>query len=276
MVDGALASTRATRQRLRDLPSRVISYLLSAAGLFAELGYCQVWARLTAGLYGIPVATPSSSALTQARRRVGAAPLAAVFRLLAGPAAGAARWRKTAGLRQRQHHLVRPGQPCRPDPVPLPGRRQRPGRTSHAAADGRGGLRHPRTVIDIAFGSWRVGETSMAPRLLGRLRPGMLMLADRNFAVADVITRSASTGADPPIRAKNSRVLPAITRLPDGSWLCRVGGVETRVIDAEITATLGGRTQHTDRSSHSPTTAATPAARLWPAVTSAGRSRQRS
>ena len=92
-VDDALASTRTTQQRLRELPSRVVVYLLIAAGLFAELGYCQVWARLVAGLDGIPVAAPSSSALAQARRRVGPAPLAAVFRLLAGPAAGAARWR---------------------------------------------------------------------------------------------------------------------------------------------------------------------------------------
>lgn len=36
---------------------------------------------------------PSSSALAQARRRVGVAPLKALFELLAGPPAGAVRWR---------------------------------------------------------------------------------------------------------------------------------------------------------------------------------------
>jgi hypothetical protein len=79
--------------RVRDLPSRVVVYLLLAAGLFAECGYRQVWARLTTGLDGLAVAAPTSSALAQARRRIGVKPLAALFTLIAGPAAAAERWR---------------------------------------------------------------------------------------------------------------------------------------------------------------------------------------
>lgn len=244
MVDDALASTRTTQQRLRALPSRVVVYLLIAAGLFAELGYCQVWARLVAGLDGIAVAAPSSSALAQARRRVGTAPLAAVFRLLAGPASGAARWRALLVCAIDSTTLFVPDSPANLTRFPYQGGGNGPSgypmlRLMAVVACGT------RTIMDTAFGSWRVGETSMAPRLFGCLRPGMLLLADRNFAVADLITRICSTGADLLIRAKNGRVLPAITRLPDGSWLSRLGGVEVRVIDAEITATLGGRKQHT-------------------------------
>ncbi|MGH3966524.1 MAG: transposase domain-containing protein, partial [Pseudonocardiaceae bacterium] len=43
MVDAALAETGKTQARVRDLPSRVVVYLLLAAGLFAEIGYGQVW-----------------------------------------------------------------------------------------------------------------------------------------------------------------------------------------------------------------------------------------
>ena len=93
LVDEVLTQTKSTQARVRDLPSRVVVYLLLAAGLFAEAGYQQVWARLVAGLDGVPVAMPTSSALAQARRRVGAGPLAALFGLLAGPAAGSVRWR---------------------------------------------------------------------------------------------------------------------------------------------------------------------------------------
>ena len=93
MVDEVLAETGAVQTRVRDLPSRVVVYLLLAAGLFAECGYRQVWARMTTGLEGLTVAAPTSSALTQARRRIGVRPLAALFALLAGPAAGAERWR---------------------------------------------------------------------------------------------------------------------------------------------------------------------------------------
>lgn len=86
MVDAALAQTGRVQARLRDLPARVVVYLLVAGCLFAELGYVQVWQRLTAGLEGLPVATPTASALTHARRRLGPAPLRALFALLRGPA----------------------------------------------------------------------------------------------------------------------------------------------------------------------------------------------
>lgn len=246
LVDEVLVSTGRVQERVRDLPSRVVVYLLLAAGLFAELGYRQVWARLTAGLDGLSVAKPSSSALSQARRRLGIGPLRALFTVVAGPAAGAARWR---GL------LV-----CAIDGTSMfvpdsPANLARYGRQTGT----HGGSGYPmlrlvavvacgtRTILDAVFAPLRVGEISMAPSLLGCLRPGMLLLADRNFAVADLIGRINATGAQLLIRCKNGRKLPAISRLSDGSWLTVVGGVRVRVIDAEITATLGGRKQHTGR-----------------------------
>jgi len=85
MVDAVLAQTRAVQSRVRVLPARVVVYLVLAGCLFAELGYRQVWHRLVAGLDGL--ACPSAAALTQAWRRLGAAPLRALFDLLRGPAA---------------------------------------------------------------------------------------------------------------------------------------------------------------------------------------------
>jgi hypothetical protein len=95
MVDAALVATGRTQSRLRDLPARVVVYLLVAGCLFAEQGYVQVWQRLCAGLDGLPVATPTASALTQARRRLGPAPLWALFALVCGPAPSTA----TGGVR---------------------------------------------------------------------------------------------------------------------------------------------------------------------------------
>ena len=75
-------------------PARVVIYLLLAGCLLANLGYEQVWARLSTGLKGIEgleVARPSGSALRRARRRLTAAPLRAIFDLLRGrrpPASG--------------------------------------------------------------------------------------------------------------------------------------------------------------------------------------------
>jgi hypothetical protein len=88
MVDAALAETCAVQQRVRLLPSRVVVYLLLAAGLFSEIGWSQVWTRLCTGLTGLRVATPSPSALAAARVRVGIAPLRALFDLLRGAETG--------------------------------------------------------------------------------------------------------------------------------------------------------------------------------------------
>ena len=86
MAGHALAATGTTQARIRVLPSRVVVYLLLAVCLFAELGYRQVWHKLTAGLGQLPVASPGGNALWQARARLGAAPLRWLFDLLRGPA----------------------------------------------------------------------------------------------------------------------------------------------------------------------------------------------
>ena len=65
----------------------------------------------------------------------------------------------------------------------------------------------------------------------------MLLLADRNFAAADLTGRIAATGAHLLVRCKTSRKLPVVGRLHDGSWLSVLGGLPVRVIDAEITIT---------------------------------------
>jgi hypothetical protein len=97
MVDEVLAATGRGQRRLRLLPARVVVYLVLAGCLFAELGYPQVWQQLTAGLAGLALVEPTSSALRQARQRLGPAPLRALFDLLRGPAATTAtqavRWR---------------------------------------------------------------------------------------------------------------------------------------------------------------------------------------
>jgi hypothetical protein len=245
MVDDILQATGAVQARVRDLPSRVVVYVLLAAGLFAECGYRQVWARLTTGLDGLAVAAPTSSALAQARRRLGVKPLAALFALIAGPAAAAQRWR---GLLLVAIDATTMSVPDSPANLSVYGRQS----GSH------GGSGYPllrlvavvtcgsRTVIDAVFGPISTGELSYAPRLLRCLQPGMLLLADRNFAVKDLAEQIHATGADLLIRCKTSRHLPAMRRYRDGSFLARLGAVTVRVIDAEITVTTtGGKPHHT-------------------------------
>src|SRR5579859_3564046 len=112
LVDDLLVQTGTVQRRLRDLPSRAGVYFVLALGLFPGLGYARVWAKLTAGLAGLAglaVAAPSEKALRDLRRRLGPAPLKALFEVLAGPLAwpyapgcgsgGCARWRLTGAAR---------------------------------------------------------------------------------------------------------------------------------------------------------------------------------
>jgi hypothetical protein len=240
MVDDALARTGRLQRRVRVLPARVVVYLLLAGGLFAELGYDQVWRRLTAGLHGVGVLTPSASALCQARQRLGSAPVRALFDLLRGPAATTA----TAHVFWRGRLL------CAIDGTTM----SVPDSPANLARYVRhrgihGGSGYPmmrlsalvacgtRSVIDAVFGPTSTGEIAHAHRLTDSLRAGMLLLADRNFAAADLVTALAATGADLLIRCKTSRRLPVIARCRDGSYLSLLGGVRVRVIDAEISIT---------------------------------------
>ena len=240
MVDTVLAQTGCVQRRVRDLPSRVVVYVLLAGCLFAELGYRQVWQRLVTGLEGLPVADPSTAALTKARVRVGPQPLRALFDLLRGPAAsmaGPVRWRgllvcaidgTTVFAADSAANLVRYS-------------KQRGGRT--------GGSSYPmlrlvtvmacgtRSVMDAAFGPITSGETTYAKDLLARLPAGVLLLADRNFAAGHLLKIVTDRRSHLLVRARTGRggpKLPALQRFPDGSYRSVFGGRPVRVIDAEI------------------------------------------
>jgi len=87
LVDDVLERTRTVQRRLRDLPSRTGVYFLLALGMFPRLGYTRVWGKLTAGLAGMSVPCPSEKALRDLRRRLGPAPMKALFEVVAGPLA---------------------------------------------------------------------------------------------------------------------------------------------------------------------------------------------
>jgi hypothetical protein len=243
LVDAALQSARAVQTRVRDLPSRVVVYLLLAGCLFTEVGYGRVWAKLTSGLVGMPVAAPGSSAMSQARRRIGPAPLRELFGLLAGPGSGVARWR---GL------LV-----CAIDGTSMFVPDTAANLRCYARQKGSNGdsgypmLRlvavvacGARTVLGAVFGTYGVSEHAYTPQVLGCLREGMLLLADRGFDAAELIGQFCATGADLLVRAKTGATSRTMTMLgaplPDQSWLTRVGPVLLRVIDADIIITPTG------------------------------------
>jgi hypothetical protein len=249
MVDDVLAETGRVQHRVRLLPARVVMYLLLAACLFADLGYRQVWQRLTAGLPAPGAATPSGSAMRQARQRLGPAPMQALFDLLRGPAAtcatGHVRWRGLLPVVIDGTVMTIPDSTANRNRYP-------------ALGGNHGGSGYPnlrlsalltcgtRSVLDAVFDPITTGELDQARILARSLRPGMLLLADRGYAAADLIALLASTGADLLIRCNRRWRLPAIERHHDGSWISVVGTRRVRVVQAQITITTSAGTHTSD------------------------------
>jgi Insertion element 4 transposase N-terminal/Transposase DDE domain len=227
LVDEVVDRAGCREKRVRLLPARAVVYfvlglcLLSGEDSLGPPGYRSVMRSLTHGVRHLAgLAVPSRSALCRARQRLGSKPFELLFDLLRGPLAAAG----TAGAFAFGLRVVA----WDGTGIEVPGT---PG--SAAALGGGGGhgsgpqLRlltlvecGTHALIDAALdGFARASEQVLARRLLHALRPGMLLLADRNFPGYQLWGLAAATGADLLWRVKGNRVLPPLEVLPDGSFI---------------------------------------------------------
>lgn len=250
LVDAVLAETGRTQRRLRDLPSRVGVYFLLALGLFEHVGAGLVWRKLVAGLGGLAVVCPSEKALRDLRRRIGAAPLKALFQVLAVPLAQPS----TPGVRYRRWRTVA-FDGCASVKVP-DAERNRSWLGKLKARFGLAGYPSlmlmtlaetgTRGLLGAAFGPSTVGERDYAMQLLHLLGKDMLLLTDRGFDGNDLLEAVVGTGAQVLARCKASRRPPVLARLTDGSYLTRIAGLRLRVIEARVMVTGADGSQVTD------------------------------
>jgi hypothetical protein len=231
LVDEAVGDGLAWEMRLRSLPSRLGVYFVLGCALLSAKPYPDVIRQVTRGVKQALEAAgwraPATTALTGVRRRVGERPLESVFRRLCSALSpGRASWSHLGGLLLVAVDGTTVGAADS---------------AANAAAFGRPGSRKQaaspairlvvllacgtRGLLDAAFGPVRgkgTGEQALAGQLLGHLRKGMLLLADRNFYSWALWHAAAGTGADLLWRAKASMDLAVIRELPDGSFLAHV------------------------------------------------------
>ncbi|HEX4082276.1 MAG TPA: IS4 family transposase [Acidimicrobiales bacterium] len=254
VVDEVIAAVGRTEQRNRALPARVVAYFAIAMALYADGSYEDVWAQLTDGLswssgWSESWAPPSKSAIFQARLRLGAEPLAALFARVARPlAAPSVPGAFVAGRRlvaidgtcldvadteENAHHFGRPG-------VNKGEQAAFPMARVVAVAECS-----THAVFDAVIGPYSTAEVTLATELFARLSPGMLVIADRGFYGFHQFQAAGATGADLLWRVSSVAKPRHIETLADGSWL---GGitpsgnesrkatpVTVRVIDYEVT-----------------------------------------
>ena len=250
LADAVLDETRTRERRLRVLPSRVGLYFMLALGLFPHAGYLGVWAELTAALDGLGLAVPSPKALRGLRRRLGPAPLRALFEVLAGPLGQ----RSTPGVRFGRYRTVA-FDGCRSLKVPdTPRNRAWLGKMT--AALGETGYpviqlmtlveTGTRALLGAAFGTPADGEITWAGKLLPLLDAAMLVLMDRGFDAGEFLAQVAAARAQFLVRLNATRRPPVLARLPDGSVLSLIGGVKVRIITASVTVTCHDGTSYGD------------------------------
>ena len=215
LADAVLEETGARERRLRVLPSRVGVYFVLAMGLFPRAGYLGVWAKLTAALDGLGLAVPSAKALRDLRRRIGAAPLKALFEVLAGPLGQP----RTPGVMFGRYRTVA-FDGCRSLKVPdTPRNRAWLGKMN--AALGETGYpviqlmtlceTGTRALIGAVFGTPadrrdRPGRASCCTCWM----PDMLVLMDRGFDAGEFLAEVAATKAQFLVRLTATRRPPVL------------------------------------------------------------------
>ena len=247
LADAVLAETRTTERRLRLLPSRAGIYFVLAMCLFPGSGYAGVWAKLTAALQEQAPA-PSARALRDLRRRLGAAPLKALFELLAGPLGRP----RTPGVRFGRYRTVA-FDGCKSVKVPDT-ERNRGWLGKLKASAGETGYpviqlmtvceTGTRALIGAVFGPAADGEITWARRLLHLLDESMLVLMDRGFDGGQFLAEVAATRAQFLVRLTSTRRPPVLRHLPDGSFTSLIGGVNVRIITASVTVTCADGTSY--------------------------------
>ena len=231
LVDEVIAAAGRTEQRNRTLPARVMAYFSIGMALYSEGSYEDVLSQLTDGLawasgWQDSYTAPSKSAIFQARQRLGPEPVAALFARVAKPLATpamAGSW--LAGRRlvaidgtnldvadtvENAKFFGRPGV-NKGEQAAFP--------QARIVALAECGT---HAVFAAEIGTYSQSEATLTERLLPRLAPGMLLLADRGFFSYALWRKASGTGADLLWRIRTDAFGPKPTHvqdLDDGSWL---------------------------------------------------------
>jgi hypothetical protein len=235
LVDEVVAECGRTERRHRALPARTMTYFAIGLALHSDGSYEDVLGLMTDGLAWAdadqePLRLPSKSGISQARERLGSAPLKVLFERVARPLASVS----TPGCWLAGRRMVAI------DGVTL----DVADSEVNAAEFGRPGVNKgeqsafpqarvvaiaecgTRAMFDAVVGAYTTGENTLAVKLVERLKPGMVLLADRGFCGYPLWDKAQATGADLLWRAKSDMKPRLVEVLDDGTWIgeLRPGG----------------------------------------------------
>ena len=222
----ALAATGRQSVRQRDLPAEAMMYYVIALGLFRSVSAREVLRCLVEGLrwvaLPVPGRVPGKSSISRARTRLGVAPFEVLREARVRPVGE----RGTRGVWYRGWRLMGfdgstlqvPDEAGNREAFGLPGEKR--GRSAFPQVRLTTLMElGTRACVAWTYGPIRESEVVQAERLLDRFVPGMLVVADRNYAGYPLWERARATGADLLWRIQGRIRLPVLQRLADGSFL---------------------------------------------------------
>jgi hypothetical protein len=239
LVDEAVAVC-GVREKRSDgkLPAHVVTYLTLALCLFPVDDYAEVATKVTGSLdrwncWDAGWTVPTTSAITQARKRLGRHVFAELFERTCGPVAGKAG--PTAGvaaLGTARGAFLRRWRLLGIDgfDIDLPDSAENAAEFGYAGSgDNRSAFPKARVValaecgthafVAAEIDAYAVGERTLAQRLLPRLRADELLTADRGFYSWDAWDTAQATGAALLWRAPTQLDLPVLDVRDDGTYL---------------------------------------------------------
>lgn len=236
LVDEILAECGKREKRSRLLPAHVVVYYVLALNLFFGEAYEEVMRRLVAGLrflrnWDSQWRMPTTSAISQARARLGAEPLKRLYERVAVPIAGhgvPGAW--FGGYRVMAVDGVTLDIPDTPDNEDEFGRlggkdTPRPFPQVRVVGLAECGT---HAIVDARLGAITTGEHELAMQLLPAIDTTMILLADRGFYSYDLWHAAQDRGTQLPWRVNANVKLPVQKVLPDGSYLSYLIDTKTR------------------------------------------------
>ena len=218
-LSAILTQTARGSERRRRLPAESVIWLVIAMALFAADSIPKVWRRLHPGR---DEPEPDDSAFTQARKRLGVAPLRQLFLQVARPmATHQTRGASYGGWRLMGIDGTTLDLPDTPANVRTFGRPKGPRADAAFPQVRLLALCELGThaICGLAIKPICHGETTMVGQLLNDLGPGMLLIWDRGFFSFDLIKSVCMRGAHLLARVKSNTILKPLRYLADGSYL---------------------------------------------------------
>src|SRR3954454_21228220 len=229
-VHAVLQQTGRASVRERNLPAHVVGYYVIALALYMRSSYREVLRCLLEGVQWLldpstVVKVAGKSGISQARTRLGARPVQALYEAMVAPIAG----KRTKGAWYRQWRLVSlDGSTL--DVADTQENEKAFGRPG--ASRGSSAFPKVRFVALLENGThvlwaahmdkYATDELTLAEAVVPALEKEMLCLADRFFPSHKLWQKAAATGADLLWRTRQNARLDVDQRLPDGSYLSRL------------------------------------------------------